>query len=187
MAKKKQLTFIRSARRKIEHGGSLAVGRRRKTRPLNIKQSHHVTMKSYLAVGSRSLFRHKKMILKLIKKNSLHFQVKVYEYSINGNHLHLLVKAQSRNGLQNFFRVVAGHTAQKILQEHPLKPVAGGAPETKPGCRKNQRQFWSYLLYSRIVSWGSELRIVANYIQQNTLEFLQIVAYRPRNLTRNTS
>ena len=183
----KQLKLFKQPKPKREHGGSLAVRKRRARRPLNLKQSHHLTLKSHHAIGARSLFRHKKMILSLIKKNSLKFQVKVYEYSIQGNHIHLLVKAQTREGLQNFFRVVAGHIAQRILKEFPLAKNAGGAPlssknntKSSPGCQKNLRKFWSYLLYSRIVSWGRELKVVARYIQQNTLELLQILAYRPR-------
>jgi len=166
-----------------EHGGSLAIGRRRKARPLNIKRSHHITLKSIHAVGPRSLFQHKKMILSLMKKYSVRFQVKIYEYAIQGNHIHLLIKAQSREGMQNFFRVIAGHSAQRILKEFPLNQNAGGASEhggQKAGCKKNQRVFWSYLVYSRVVSWGREFDTVTAYIQKNTLELLQIIAYQPR-------
>jgi hypothetical protein len=103
MKTSKKLSLIPKKKSKKEHGGSLAVGRRRVTRPLNIKQSHHITLKSIHAVGPRALFRHKKMILSLMKKYSFRFQVKIYEYAIQGNHIHLLVKAHSREGLQNFF------------------------------------------------------------------------------------
>ena len=194
------------AKSRKEHGGSLAVSRRRIVRPLNLNQSHHITLKSRHAIGPRSLFRHKKLILNLIRKNSIRFQVKVYEYAIQGNHIHLLVKAKTRENLQNFFRVIAGHSAQKILALHPLKTNTknerggafgrerverGGAPlgnEAK-GCRKNQRKFWSFLLYSRVVSWGREFKIVTCYIQKNTLELLKIIAYQARHNTyvRSTS
>ena len=210
--KSKQLSLLPKSKVKKQHGGSLAVGKRRKIRPLNIKQSHHITMKSYHAVGPRSLFRHKKMILNVIRKFSFRFGVKVYEYAIQGNHIHLLVKAQTREGLQNFFRVVAGHTAQNILKDWPIIKVrggaqrqekneaegasqAGGAPEQKKdraqratrGCLKNQRKFWSYLVYSRVVSWGREFKIVARYIQKNTLELLQIIACEPRTAKSKTN
>ena len=193
MNKSKQLSFIPKNKNKTEHGGSLAIGKRRAARPLKIKQSHHVTLKSHHAIGPRSLFRFKKLILNLIKKNSVRFQVKVYESAIQGNHIHLLVKAQTREGLQNFFRVVAGHSAQRILKDFPLKVNAGGAPSRSPGCskgsekkqsvgcQKNRRVFWSYLTYSRAVTWGREFRAVTTYIQKNTLELLQILAYQPRN------
>ncbi len=204
-----QLRLFKQPSHKKAHGGSLAVQKRRSKRPLNINQSHHLTMKSYHAVGSRSLFRHKKMILSLIKKNSIRFKVKVFEYAIQGNHVHMLVKAESRIGLQNFFRVVAGHIAQRILKECPLKDSrehqlkspsyeAGGAPKVSratsaqdrtgksAGCKKNQRKFWSYLLYSRMVTWGREFKAVVSYIQKNTLELLQIIAYQPRVTARHS-
>ena len=170
-----------------EHGGSLAVGKRRARRPLHLKQSHHITMKSHHALGARSLFRHKKMIHSLLKKNSFKFRVKVYEIAIQGNHIHLLVKARDRLGIQNFFRVIAGHIAQRVLTECPLKVAPGGAPPKSTGCKKNQRKFWSYLLYSRIVSWGREFKTVIKYIQRNTLELLQLMAYRPRSQSRSTA
>jgi REP element-mobilizing transposase RayT len=190
-----QFSFIPKSKSKAEHGGSLAVGKRRVARPLNIKQSHHVTLKSHHAFGHRSLFRHKKLILGLIKKNSVRFHVKVHESAIQGNHIHLLVKAQSREGLQNFFRVVAGHSAQRILEDFPLKKATGPSDhkadgershkKQSVGCQKNQRVFWSYLTYSRIVSWGREFKTVTSYIQKNTLELLQIIAYEPRLKAKN--
>jgi len=185
MGRLKQLSFIPKSRHQREHGGSLAVGKRRSARPLNLKLSHHITLNSSHALGARSLFRHKKIILGLIRKNSQRFHVKVYEYALQGNHLHLLVKAQSRESLQNFFRVIAGHVAQRILEECPLSGLdeRGGAPacEKKEGCKKNQRRFWSFLLYSRAVSWGREFQSVKAYIQKNTLELLRLVAYTPRS------
>lgn len=196
--KTKQLTLFKEPKLKKDHGGSLAANKRRARRPLNLKQSHHLTMKSYHAIGARSLFRHKRLILSLIKKNAHKFRVKVYEYAIQGNHVHLLVKAQDREGLQNFFRVVAGHVAQQILKEHPLnakdlaiKQNPGGAPTREEkkakACKKNQRKFWSYLLYSRIVTWGREFKAVVGYIQQNELELLQIIAYQPRSNRRRSN
>lgn len=188
--KTKQLKLFRQPQFKKEHGGSLAIRKRRARRPLNMKQSHHLTMKSHHAIGARSLFRHKKMILGLLKKNSAKFHVKVYEHAIQGNHIHLLVKAHNREDLQNFFRVIAGHIAQRILKESPLpagqptKP--GGAPLKPTGCKKNRRKFWGYLLYSRIVTWGREFKLVMAYIQKNTLELLQVIAYRPKNRTQTS-
>ena len=184
---KQQLKLFQQPKLKRAHGGSLAVSKRRARRPLNMKQSHHVTMKSHHAVGARSLFRHKKMILILIKKNSLKFHIKIYEYAIQGNHIHLLVKAQNREELQNFFRVIAGHIAQGILRECPIKGAPGGASVKPTGCQKNQRKFWSYLLYSRIVSWGREFKIVLGYIQRNTLELLQVMAYQPPQKGRQSN
>ncbi len=210
---KKQLSLLPKVAK--SHGGSLAVGKRRACRPLNTKQSHHITLKSHHAVGGRCLYKHKKMINAVIAKSAKHLEVKVYERAICSNHIHLLIKGADRVRIQNFFRVVAGHTAQNILKLHPLpklhqQPICpsggkrtsedvegermggapvegviftpGGAPVRAPkGCRKNQRKFWSYLIFSRIVSWGREFKTVSQYVQKNTLEALNLIAYQPRH------
>jgi REP element-mobilizing transposase RayT len=173
----KQQGFFQT-KMKREHGGRISEGKRRGRRPLNSRLSLHITLKSHHALGRRSLFRHKKMILVVMKKTARHFEVKVYNYAICGNHLHLLLKGHDRRSLQNFFRVFAGHTAQNILALHPLQARAGGAPEKAKGCAKNQRKFWSFLLYSRQVSWGREFKKVSEYIERNVLELLKLVAYR---------
>ena len=187
----KQKSFFPKPKR--EHGGSLSVGKRRSFRPLNPKLSLHITLKSEHAMGPRSLFRHKKMILSVMHKARSRFNVKVSEYAVAGNHLHLLIKGESREEIQNFFRVFAGHVAQNILKNCPLPITPGGAPQKSPsssrgsqaamekkGCKKNQRKFWSYLIYSRLVTWGRELKAVRNYIKKNILETLNMIAYEPR-------
>ena len=191
--KPKQLELLPKPKR--EHGGSLAIKKRRSYRPMNPKLSHHITLKSEHAVGGRCLYRHKKRILFVMRKASRLFQVKVYNYAIAGNHLHLLIKGPDRESLQNFFRVFAGHTAQGILKECPLKPQKpqpGGALENgakvralkKKPCQKNQRKFWSYLVYSRIVTWGREFQAVSAYIEKNILETLRVIAYEPRQIQK---
>lgn len=180
----KQKSFFKPSRRYREHGGSLSVGRRRSRRPLSTKEPIHLTLRSDLARGQRSLLRHRPLIEKTLKKASARFGVRVYEKAICGNHLHLLVYGKTRLGLQNFFRVVAGHIAQGILDKIPLTSrdlsIAGGAPRKQLGHPKNQRKFWALLVYTRLMTWGREFRVVQRYIIQNTLEALNIIAYRPR-------
>ena len=204
------LQGLKAKPKRREHGGSLAVGRRRSRRPLSTKESLHITLKSHHAVGGRCLLKHRKMIQAMMGKASRLFKVRVYNFAICGNHLHLSIKGHRREDIQNFFRVFAGHTAQRILLECPLPEAlkappplsVGGAPRVpqKRGyreegghirgelreqsaqapCKKNQRKFWSYLTYSRIVSWGREFKRVSSYITQNTLEVLHLIAYKPR-------
>ncbi len=152
----------------------------------------HVTLKSHHAVGKRSLLRHKPIVIAIMKKAQKRFRIKVYNFAIAGNHIHLLIRGSRREDIQNFFRVFAGHTAQRILEECPLcsseltfKPAKrGGAPlgngRRRVGCEKNRRKFWSYLIYSRSVAWGREFRVVFKYVTKNTLEALGLIAYTPR-------
>lgn len=193
----RQLNFeaLRTTRR--EHGGTHSHGKRRSFRPLSTKHSLHITLKSDFAIGGRCLLRHRKMIERMMRKAAYLFRVRVYNHAICGNHLHLLIKGNSREDLQNFFRVFAGHTAQNILRDYPLLPkeldkrrsfYEGGAPQKGKRavpCKKNRRKFWLLLIYSRAVTWGREYRTVRGYIEQNTLETLRIIAYTPRHLANS--
>lgn len=185
---KKQKSFFKASHK--EHGGVLAVGKRRTKRPLATKNSIHITMRSDLAKNQRSLMKHKNLIRKIVLKASKRFNIKVYRYAVCGNHLHFLIKGSHKIDIQNFFRVVAGHIAQGVLKLYPLtqselrKTQRGG----RGGALKNQRKFWALLLYSRIITWGKEFQTVSKYILQNTLEALNLIAYQPRKSRRfNTS
>jgi len=131
----KQLSLIPEiqASKRKEHGGSLLLGRRRKRRPLSLSAPLHLVLRSDFAVGSRSLLRHRPLIEKVISKAQRRFRIRVYEKAIVSNHIHLLVKGYRREDIQNFFRVVAGHIAQSILREFPIRKAelatnTGGAP-----------------------------------------------------------
>ncbi len=177
----KQLSFLKPVKK--EHGGAHSLGRRRGRRPMDTRKPLHITLRSELALGSRSLLRHRPLILRIVAKASRRFHVRVYRAAICGNHLHFLVRGYHRRDLQNFFRVVAGHIAQEILRQFPL---AGGAPDERRkspvGCKKNRRKFWALLLYSRVLTWGREFKTVVRYIEQNILEALYLIAYQPRKI-----
>ncbi len=202
----KQTNFLIPTRK--EHGGALSVQTRRSRRPLSTKQPIHLTLKSDFAYGRRSLLKHQTLINHIGKKFARRFGVTIYRQSICGNHLHLLVRGVDRFGLQNFFRVFAGHIAQQILSTAPITDAersknSGGArtftaqhqaevtkrrPENTPKplkkslqpCKKNQRKFWALLTYTRVITWGKEFTGVSRYILQNTLETLNLIAYQPR-------
>lgn len=174
-----QISFLNKPTR-LEHGGSLVMGRRRAKRKFSPKKSLHVTLRSRHANGKRSLFRQKKLILKIMRNSQRLFDVKVYNYAICGNHIHLLVKGNNRLSIQNFFRVFAGHTAQQILKQFPLSN-AEEKLNCKKQCKKNQRKFWGYLIYSRSVTWGWDFECVYYYIEKNILETLNLIAYHRPN------
>ena len=164
-----------------EHGGILSMGKRRSRRVLSTRESLHLTLRSDLAIGSRSLLRHTDIVVRVMQKAASLFRVRIYRFAIASNHVHLLVPGKSRLELQNFFRVLAGHMAQMILERCPLSRVEREQNQAKQqGSQKNRRQFWALLTYTRIVSWGREFMRVSNYILRNTLEALRIIAYEPR-------
>jgi REP element-mobilizing transposase RayT len=178
----KQTSFLPS--RKIEYGGVLSIGKRRRQRPPSTKKPIHLTLRSDFAKGSHSLLRHRLLIRRIAKKTSARFNIKIYRHAICGNHLHFLISGKNRLELQNFFRVLPGQIAQQILTQFPVTDAErvkrGGTPKITKACKKNPRRFWSFLTYTRLVTWGREFTTVAKYIEQNVLEALQVIAYTPR-------
>jgi len=190
----KQHSLIKKSRSKRqEHGGHITLGRRRRKRPLDIKKPHHLVLRSDFAYGQRMLTRHRPLINRIVQKAKKRFDIKVYEFAIVSNHIHLLAKGRSRSDLQNFFRVVAGHTAQEILRQYPIRdkdqPMGGGGTSARRGgapagplkSRERENKFWQTRIYSRVVSWGREFVAVKKYVIQNMLEALGVISYQARN------
>lgn len=183
----KQLSFFPSSSR--EHGGVLSVGRRRSRRHLSTSESLHLTLKSEFATGRRSLLLHKEIIHQVIHKIQKLFDVRVYRLAICRNHIHLLIRGKTRVDLQNSFRVLAGHIAQRILERTPYSGVENqlNTLQQQHHCVKNRRRFWQMLTYTRIISWGREFRSVSLYILRNKLEALHLIAYQPRKKCQHPS
>jgi REP element-mobilizing transposase RayT len=94
------------------------------------------------------------------------WQIHLYEFSFNSNHIHLLAKAIDKHSLKGFLRSFPGALAMAIS-----------------GAKKGSallKHFWSERVYSRIVEWGQSFETVKQYIRQNTLEALGVIAYTPR-------
>src|SRR6266851_4484316 len=111
-----QLLLSDELKAKIEHGGDLSTGKRKGRRPFSSTKPFHIVLRSSLAEGELSFRKasHFRFIKDLIKSLSKRFGVKIYSYSINSNHVHMVAKGESRNGFHNFFRTFAGLVARKI-------------------------------------------------------------------------
>jgi hypothetical protein len=129
-----------------------------------MKHSHHLVLKSRIPV--LRLKRNKTIISSLLLEISERFQVKVYNNSLNSNHIHLLVKSQTQKDLQDFLRVLAGQIAQRIT----------GAVRGK----KNKLSFCLKSAWKRMVHWGRDFLNIQKYIYQNQLETLGLIPYQPR-------
>jgi len=94
--------------------------------------------------------------------------VRLYHFSNNGSHLHLVVLPGSQSGLANFLRVLGGMIPRKVLS-------------AEKGKARNVK-FWERRPYSRVLTWGNEFRNVMLYVQRNALEAIGRIAYRARSL-----
>ena len=129
-----------------------------------MKQAEHVVLRARYSV--LRLKKNKSLISGLLFEGGEKFQVKIYNNSLNSNHIHLLVKAPSQKKLHDFLRFLAGQIAQRIT----------GAVRGK----KNRFSFWLKPVWRRIVHWGRDFLNLHRYIYQNQLETLGLIAYQVR-------
>ncbi len=176
----KQLHLIPEFNSRKEHGGTFSLGKRRKQRPLSLKNPLHLVLRSDFAYGSRSLLRHRPLIEKVIAKAKKRFAIRVYEMAVVSNHIHIMIRGRTRQDLQNFFRVVAGHIAQELLRQFPILPSEKAEPGGASKTREKENRFWQTRIYSRIVSWGREYLNVKKYVVQNAFEALGLIPYKTR-------
>src|SRR5262249_11380628 len=96
--------------------------------------------------------RAEKRIKHLVHVTAASHGVRVHRFANVGNHLHLVIRAKKRSSYQNFLRALSGLIARAVT-----------------GAKKGKRvgQFWTSLAYSRVVTWGRELRTVNFYVIMN--------------------
>lgn len=136
-----------------------------------MKQSQHLVLRARPPILRQK--RNKALISNLLVQTSERFKVKIYNNSLNSNHIHLLVKAQTQKDLSDFLRLLAGQIAQKIT----------GAVRGK----KNKTTFWLKPVWKRGVHWGKEFLGLNQYIFQNQLETLGLISYHTRYYRNSTT
>ena len=155
--KQQELALGKDFESRREHGGDLNENRRKLKRPLDPRQSLHVVMRSKRARGEWSFLhrRNRAGVEKILYTHAVRNQVTIERLANVGNHLHLLLRFRARQDLQRFFRTVAGLIPRAIT----------GAQK---GLRRGR--FWDAPVYTRLVTWGRELKAVCAYLAKNRLE-----------------
>ena len=180
--KKNQLTLIpANGKFQFNHGGILRQQRRgRKQRPLSSREPLHLVFKARRYVIKESSFRGRRSYMlchAIIRKYSVKFFVKIEQVSIQGDHIHLLVRCSRRTHYQSFFRVVAGQIAQSFQKHGLLKSVTD-----TPNKPATHRKLWMYRPFTRVVRSFRALKILRDYIQLNEQEALGLINYNVRRL-----
>jgi REP element-mobilizing transposase RayT len=140
---------------KSAHGGSLGAGKRKGKRPLSFKRPMHLVLRSEKARGQLSLLRHATRVDALLKQQAARHHVKVLHFVNVGNHLHLKVRAYSRESFGAFLKSFTALVARRIT-----------------GARKGHSfgKFWDALAFTRVLSSRFEERILSRYFAANGLE-----------------
>jgi REP element-mobilizing transposase RayT len=134
-----------------------------------MKHAEHLVLRARLPM--LRMKRNKALISQILFEAAEKFEVKIYNNSLNSNHIHLTVKAPTQKSLHDFLRVLAGQISQRIT----------GAVRGK----KNPFSFWLRPAWKRIVHWGRDFLNLHRYIYQNQMETLGVVPYQPRNVSNH--
>jgi REP element-mobilizing transposase RayT len=152
------------------HGGDLSKGKRKTFRPVDPKQALHVVLKSSKAKGEHSLLhpRHCNSIDSFVKRTAKKWGVRLYRYANVGNHLHLLVQVPTREAWKRFSKELSGGIAQIVTGARKGSALPRDDDSTAPESAK--RGFWDHLLFTRIVSFGRDFKVVTRYLAKNLFE-----------------
>ncbi len=146
-----------------------ALNYRKKKRPFRRGKAVHLIFRSKLLSGSRSLLKanRQKWVKDLIHDKAFKYRSKLYQFSVNSNHLHLLVSFSDEHAQKNFLREVAGILALRIKKTFKIP---------------SNVRVWDGRPFSRIIKTKA-FPIIYRYIERNTKEASGLWAYQERPLS----
>ncbi len=139
-------------------GGELNINKRKSRRPLDIKKPLHMVLR---ADTEKPVFLHRedmlhKMILRFAKK----FGIKIFESSVNANHLHLVIQFKHRQLYKKFVAAVTGRIAQILKIKWLNRP------------------------FTRIIAWGRDFKNACHYVVNNQKEAWGLIRYKRPKLNQ---
>lgn len=194
--KQESFSFAKTkAAHRLCHGGTLRNKRAgRGARPLSSKEPLHLVLKvwrKHLRSESLRTPANFQLIQDIIRQYSKKFFVKIEQISIQGDHLHALIRTSRRSQFQHFFRVVSGQIAQRFQIEGRLKfvtiPAAQAAATSKiktpqPKAKTKGTRLFKYRPYTRVVRGRKAYQTAKNYIQLNEQEAKGNIKYNKNRL-----
>jgi putative transposase len=153
----KQLSLLKPESK--SYGANLRRKRKgRGARPLAIKESMHLVLKSSHAEGDWS-FKRKNNELKIkaiLNKFSNRYWVKILSVANVGNHLHLHIQLTKRWSYRPFIRAITSAIAMAITGASRWKRI--------------KIKFWDYRPFTRVIRGLNALITIKDYIAINQLE-----------------
>lgn len=137
------------------HGGELSKRRRRSQRPLKDGTPLHLVLKSNKAFGRKSLLHptNRKMLLKYTRRFIFRFRIRLYSFANVGNHIHIVIRFNARKDYTSFITALTGTISKMIFKTSGM---------------------WDLRPFTRIATWGRELKIVKKYVEKNMEQALLV-------------
>lgn len=152
----------------LQHGGQTRIGKRKIARPIDPKRPLHLVLRSSRARGAWSLLHpyNEKRVRKVTDATARKYGIRIYRYANVGNHVHLLVLTRTRKLFRGFLRELTGTIAMTITGSKKSNPMSG--------------EFWDFLPYTRIVSWGRDFKNLRLYFIKNLFEATGLLTRRAK-------
>lgn len=147
----------------LVYGGALNY--RKKRRPFLKSRATHFVLRSNRLEGARSLLKQNrtKIVEAVLISRAKRYGAYLYKYSINSNHIHLLIRFTTAKLQADFLRDFAGTLALKLRR---LLDIQHGS-------------FWQARPFSSMVK-RSAYNAIQLYIEKNRNEAAGVWAYQPR-------
>jgi len=140
------------------YGGDLRKKRkgRQGGRPLAVKSSMHLVLRSSQATGRWSFLRHHKRIQSIVDRFAKKYGVRILSLADVGNHLHFHIQLSSRHTYRAFIRAVTASIAMAVT----------GASRWN----KLKVKFWDCRPFTRVIIGFRAFLGLRDYIKINQLE-----------------
>ena len=159
-----------------EHGGDTRTRSRKIHRPLLAGMNHHLVLRSERARGQWSFLhrRNRSRVESLIYRQASHRDVQIDRLANVGNHLHLIVRFKTTADFQRFLKAIGGLIVRTVTGARKGYGISAAHSSRLVTVSKTgssaRRKFWDGLAYTRLVTWGRELKMVQAYLAKNTIE-----------------
>lgn len=161
----KQISFFKQS---LSYGGNESLGKKHVMRPLCSKRVLHMVLKSS-DLENRfpgvSLTKGRNIISEILEEKATKHNIKIYEYSINFNHMHLALKFKRRKDYVRFIRAVTSHIVIALSRFFDI--CLTGLFDLSP--------------WSRVVAWGRSFKSLIDYININKLEAERLISRLKQN------
>jgi REP element-mobilizing transposase RayT len=185
-----QMAMLKS--KKSAYGGQLRNTRagREGARPLSVRDSMHLVLRSSKAKGEWSFLRSRnaKVVKSVVEKFAFVYGVKILSLVNVGNHLHLHIRLGSRFSYKPFVRAITGSIAMAITGKNrwtqarialaeTISPVSAAQSATAITSAEAigvatavATRFWDHRPFTRVVSGFKAARRLIDYLRINEME-----------------
>jgi len=151
----KQLALLKPEEK--AHGGDLRKRRKgRGARPLAIKSTMHLVLRSSRATGKWRFQATRKKWRPILERFAAKYGVRILSHGDPGNHIHLHIQLLNRQAYKPFIRAVTAAIAMAVT----------GASRWK----KLDFKFWDYRPFTRVIIGRRGFLTLRDYLRINRLE-----------------